>query len=178
MEQGDVHLASVVTRYAKATPFPMRIAEMGFPTEKGRYYDLTPIVQEHVSCAGVSMGICLVNTRHTSAGLWLNERGEGIPLDLEATLDRFASESATYQHDLQMHRSQGISMDTEPRNGYSHQRSLLFPSDISIPIIAGKLALGTYQSIMFVELDGPRETRQVTVSCMGHPAVIPYLPPV
>lgn len=113
--------------------------------------DITPQVAEIVEHAGISEGTCLVYVRHTTAAITINENADpNIGMDLVEALNHLIPEGV-WQHDK---------IDT---NGAAHiKASLIGPSE-TIPVRDGKLLLGTWQAVMLVEFDGPRE-RQVIVT--------------
>lgn len=105
--------------------------------------------------AGVERGVCTVFVPHTTAGVVCNEHETRLRSDIERTLERLAPEDAGYEHDA---------IDD---NAAAHLRAMVLGESVSIPFADGDLALGTWQSVLFVECDGPR-TREVEVT--GTPA--------
>ena len=115
--------------------------------------DLTAEVAERVIAAGVRTGVAHVHTSHTTTALVLNEKEPLLLQDLRRTLERLVPDGTSYAHDDIVRR--GAAPD-EPRNGAAHCRALLLPSSQCLPIREGRLALGRWQSLFLVELDGPR----------------------
>lgn len=74
---------------------------------------------------------------------------------MEFTLDNLISDKFSYQH------------DRIDNNAKSHLKSFLLSSGESLPIKNGKLDLGIWQSVFFIELDGPRRSRTVTLTMVG-----------
>jgi secondary thiamine-phosphate synthase enzyme len=111
--------------------------------------DLTPRVAELVARAGVTDGLCSVYTPHATAAIVVNENDDpNVCVDVLDALDRLVP-AGVWRHD----RIDG--------NAASHiQATILGPGE-TIPVQAGKLLLGTWQAVMLVELDGPRERRVV-----------------
>lgn len=95
-------------------------------------------------------GTCTVFVPHTTAGVTINEAESRLLADIETILSKLVPAEDGYEHDA---------IDD---NAAAHLRSILLGSDLSIPVTNGELALGTWQSILFVESDGPRP-RTVTV---------------
>ena len=95
-------------------------------------------------------GACTVFVPHTTAGLVVNEAESGLLADLEDYLRRLAPDDGDYRHDR---------IDD---NADAHLRATMLGESVSVPVRDGELALGTWQSVLFVECDGPR-TRQVDV---------------
>ena len=95
-------------------------------------------------------GVCHVFVEHTTAGVVVNEAESRLRADLEDFLsDAVADE--------------GWGHDEIDDNADSHLRAMLLGNDVAIPVSDGDLSLGTWQSVLFVECDGPR-TRRVRVT--------------
>jgi secondary thiamine-phosphate synthase enzyme len=109
--------------------------------------DITDSVREALEESGVVKGICLVYTIHTTTGLTVNEADTALINDILSLLERVAPQSAGYLHD----RSDG--------NAHAHLRATLLGSSVVIPVEQNRLVLGTWQRILFFELDGPRRRR-------------------
>ncbi|WP_408958731.1 secondary thiamine-phosphate synthase enzyme YjbQ [Natrinema sp. 74] len=98
-------------------------------------------------------GTCTAFVEHTTAGLVVQENEPRLRGDLESFLrDRVPDE--------------GHAHDDLDGNADSHLRATLVGPDVTIPIEDGNLALGTWQSVLLVECDGPR-TRTVSVTTVG-----------
>ena len=122
-------------------------------TTKREMVDLTARVAELVAAADVDEGLCSVYTPHATAAIVVNENDDpNVCVDVLDALDRLVP-AGVWRHD----RVDG--------NAASHiQATILGPGE-TIPIREGKLMLGTWQAVMLVELDGPRDRRVlVTVS--------------
>ena len=109
--------------------------------------DLSSYVGDAVRAASVEEGLCCVYVPHATAAIVINENADpNIGDDLLDVLNRLIPEGV-WRHD----KIDG--------NGAAHLKaSILGPSE-TIPIRRGRLALGTWQAIMLVELDGPRDRR-------------------
>jgi len=118
-------------------------------TTKREMIDLTARVAEIVARAEVSEGLCSVYTSHATAAIVVNENDDpNVCVDVLDALDRLIP-AGVWRHD----RVDG--------NAASHiQATILGPGE-TIPIRAGRLLLGTWQAVMLVELDGPRDRRVV-----------------
>jgi secondary thiamine-phosphate synthase enzyme len=118
--------------------------------------DLTARVAEIVARSGLAEGLCSVYVPHATAAIVINENDDpNICTDVLDALDRLIP-AGIWRHD----RVDG--------NAASHiQATLLGPGE-TIPVKDGRLQLGTWQAVMLVELDGPRERRVlVTISPSG-----------
>jgi len=117
-------------------------------------YEITRKVDQVISEAGIETGICHIFTHHTSASLTLCENADPtVRQDLEHFMARLVPDGdPLFQHTLE-----------GPDDMAAHIRSILSKMDLTVPVSGGRNALGTWQGIFFVELDGPR-SRKVWVS--------------
>lgn len=124
-------------------------------TEPGiQIYNITPEVQKIVSATSIKNGQVLVFSRHTTTAVVINENEERLLADIKVFLDKVAPASQHYLHnDLHM---RDVPED-EPMNAHSHIMAITLNTSEVVPIIDGKLSLGTWQSVLFFELDGPRK---------------------
>ena len=118
--------------------------------------DITSPVEEYLQSNNIENGICLVYTLHTTTGLIVNEFDEGLIRDIMNLLERIVPANMDYLHNR--HRSDG--------NADAHLRSALLGNSVVIPIEQKRLMMGTWQRILFLELDGPRK-RSVRVKVVG-----------
>jgi secondary thiamine-phosphate synthase enzyme len=95
-------------------------------------------------------GVCTAVVRHTTAALVVQENESRLRADVEAFLADLVPDKG-HRHDQ---------LDD---NADSHLRATLLGPDVSVPVADGDLELGTWQSVLLVECDGPR-TREVSVS--------------
>ena len=111
-------------------------------TPQEGFVDITGQVQKAVRDSGVSAGAALVFVPHTTAAVTINENADPDVLhDLQLALAALAPK-LSYRH------GEG--------NSPAHLKSSLFGCSQMVPIVGGKLALGTWQGIYFCEFDGPR----------------------
>ena len=129
-------------------------------TESGIYiYNITPEIEKLIASTGINNGQVLVFSRHTTTALAINEDEERLLKDVKVFLRKLAPESERYLHnDLHL---RDVPED-EPMNAHSHLMAMMLSTSEVVPIVDGKLALGTYQSVLFFELDGSRKR---TVFC-------------
>ena len=122
---------------------------------KMEFVDITEDVKREVERSGVREGLVNVYTRHTTASIVINEDEEGLLKDFLASLQRIVPDDIyNYLH------------DRIDNNASGHIRSLILSPEVSVPIEEGKLWLGTWQSIFFLELDGPRR-RSFAITVLG-----------
>lgn len=99
-----------------------------------------------------SEGIVNVFTKHSTSAIRVNENEKGLLNDFEKVLKGLVMENDNYRHDF---------IDN---NAASHIRAFILGSSETIPIVDGRLGIGTWQSIFFVELDGPRRGRTINLT--------------
>jgi secondary thiamine-phosphate synthase enzyme len=117
---------------------------------KTHLVDVTSGVREIVT--GQAGRLVTLFVPHTTAGIVVQAAGEGaaeVAVDVESAMERLVNEDWPWRH-----------TEEGDRNPWSHVRSALTASSITIPIVDGDLALGAFQAIFFCEFDGPR-TRQL-----------------
>jgi secondary thiamine-phosphate synthase enzyme len=139
-------------------------------TEKcGQFIDMTGDLLAMVERSGVSNGMALVYSPHTTCAVVINERESGFIEDFNEFLERVAPcEGPYYRHDDLSIRTEGLEDDPhDVPNGHSHVRAaMLSSSSQALPIVDGKLLLGHYQKVFFCELDRARE-RKVFMQVIG-----------
>ena len=123
--------------------------------------DITEEVQEAVQESGVRDGVCCVYSPHTTCSVRVNEWEAGFLEDFAAMLRRLVPSEHYYAHDDWDRRTENICPeDMDVGNGHSHCMSMLLgPAGESIPVRDGELCLGTWQRVLFLELDRERERR-------------------
>ncbi len=130
-----------------------------------QFIDITDRITALVDISGVSLGIVNVQALHTTTAILLNENEPLLLTDFEATLSRTVPAERRYLHDDPSLRAINLTPN-ERRNGHSHCRALLLGASACLNIVEGRLMLGRWQRLFFVELDGPRE-RLVSAVVLG-----------
>ena len=126
-------------------------------------YNITPQLVKLLEQTSIKAGQILVFSRHTTTALAINEDEERLLEDVKVHLEKLAPSSGKYLHnDLHL---RDVPPD-EPINAHSHLMAMMLSTSEVIPIAEGKLALGTWQSVLFFELDGPRK-RTIFVQISG-----------
>lgn len=144
----------------------LRVATLRLTADRApQFIDITDMVQDEVSRSAVLQGIALVFSRHTTAGIKINENEPELMKDMEAFLRRLSPADAAYCHNNFEVRTVNVEEDECP-NGHAHCQQLLLNTSETVPIIDGRLHLGVWQRIFLVELDRPRP-REVLVQVMG-----------
>ncbi len=126
--------------------------------------DVTALVAERVRRSGVATGTAPVQSRHTTAGLFLNENEPRLLEDIEAFLGRLLP-AGPCRHDQLDAREGPVAVDERP-NGRAHLAALLLPSFACLNVVEGEIDLGRWQSLFLAELDGPR-TRTLSIVVAG-----------
>jgi len=125
----------------------MKWTQIDVPTgARIQVLDITGTVAAELAKTGVKCGICYVYIPHTTAGLTINENANpDVARDILAGLARLVPATGDYRH-------------TEG-NSDAHIKASLMGFYVMVPVIDGRLALGTWQAIYFCEFDGPRPRR-------------------
>jgi secondary thiamine-phosphate synthase enzyme len=123
----------------------------------GEIVDLTEGVEAVVRQSEVQAGVAVVFAPGSTVGVTTMEFEPGGVADLQALLDGLVPARADYEHNARNH-------DT---NGHAHLRAALVGASESVPIVAGRLALGTWQQIVLLDFDDRPRERQVTVQVLS-----------
>lgn len=115
--------------------------------------DITETVRAWVRESDVTHGLLTVMSPHTTARITINERERELQQDMIRWLDQLAPATAPYGHNQ-------APVD-DRLNAHAHLLGLFMNASETIPVTDGELELGGWQSLFFVELDGPREHREV-----------------
>ena len=120
--------------------------------------EVTAEVQRAVAASGIRTGVATVFVQHTSASLVLCENADpDVRADLETLLARLAPDGdRAYRHDTE-----------GPDDMAAHARTVLTASSLTIPVSAGRLALGTWQGLYLYEHRSAPHSRSIVVTVMG-----------
>jgi len=135
------------------------------------FIDLTPFLNQAVGESGVHKGLAHVILKHTSASISIQEFEPNLLGDFETFLKGFASDDPEVPQLLhnQLWRRPDRPAD-EPLNADAHIKSLFMGNSRVVTVEGGKPDLGTWQRIILVEMDGPRE-REVSIMVQGDTAL-------
>ena len=122
------------------------------------FHDIGAELQQAVTRSGVQSGICHVFLRHTSASLLITENADpDVRRDLESFISRLAPDGdPSYLHSME-----------GPDDMPAHIRSVLTSSELTIPVRAGRLALGTWQGAYLWEHRLRPHRRRIDVTVIG-----------
>ena len=124
---------------------------------KDEIADITDDVQRIVSASKIRSGIACVFVAGSTAGVTTVEHEPGLVSDLQDAMDRLYPKGIGYEH----HRRWGDG------NGHSHVRASMLGPSLTVPVVDGKLLLGTWQQIVLMEFDNKPRTREVFVQVVG-----------
>lgn len=113
--------------------------------------NITSEVQRIIKSNKIENALVNISTKHTTTGIIINEDEKGLKEDI-INLYEHLIPFDDYYH------------DRIDNNARSHLKSLLSNPNQTLPVINGKICLGTWQSIFFVELDGPRKNRCIDIT--------------
>ncbi len=135
----------------------MRTIEIDIDSSQQRIVDLTTQLERF--CAEQGDGLVNVFVPHATAGLALMELGSGSEGDLIAALERLLPRDGRYRH---AHGSSG--------HGADHLLPVLVSPSVTLPVIGGRVALGTWQSLVLVDLNVDNPRRHVRLSFVPAPS--------
>jgi secondary thiamine-phosphate synthase enzyme len=127
--------------------------------------DITDLVAATIERLQVRVGLVNVQALHTTTAIVVNEHEPLLHADFADLLSRVAPAHEPYRHDDVRQRTVNLTPD-ERVNGHAHCRALLLPTSACLNVVNGRLLLGRWQRLFFVELDGPQD-RHLSVLIMG-----------
>jgi secondary thiamine-phosphate synthase enzyme len=120
--------------------------------------DITTDVARRVGESGLSDGQVLIFVPGSTAAITTIEYESGVVRDLKEAIERLAPAGIPYRHDARWGDG----------NGYAHVRAALVGPSISVPLIDGRLVLGTWQQIVLIDFDNAPRDRKILVSVSGY----------
>jgi secondary thiamine-phosphate synthase enzyme len=139
------------------TPDHLATARLVVETKGAGFCEITREVQRFVDAAAAKGGIVLLYLRHTSASLVIQENADhDVRTDLMTALERLAPADAGWIHDVE-----------GPDDMPAHVKTMLTGISLHIPVIDGKLALGTWQGIYVVEHRARPHMREIILQFVG-----------
>ncbi|MFW9974820.1 MAG: secondary thiamine-phosphate synthase enzyme YjbQ [Candidatus Thorarchaeota archaeon] len=119
--------------------------------------DITSTVEKTVKKSEIQTGICTIFCTGSTGSITTIEFESGLLEDFPVAMERIAPKNAVYQHHLRWRDG----------NGHSHIRASILGPSLTIPFLKGKLTLGTWQQIVFVDFDNRPRSRQLEVMLIG-----------
>ena len=119
--------------------------------------DLTGYVEDVLRHSKIEDGLVTVFCPGSTGAITTIEYESGVLRDLQKALEKIAPFDIPYEHDKRWGDG----------NGFSHVRAALMKPGLSIPLIQGRLGLGTWQQIVFIDFDNRRRERNILVHVMG-----------
>ena len=119
--------------------------------------DITGRVTTIVGRSGIQNGLVTIFCSGSTGGITTIEFESGVINDLKKAIEKIAPSNISYEHDKRWGDG----------NGFSHVRAALMKPSLTIPVVRGKLALGTWQQIVFMDFDNRERDRKVVVQIIG-----------
>jgi len=126
-------------------------------SEEGDIVDITEKVEAETKESKLSNGIVTIFVPGSTGAVTTIEYEPGLLRDLPAALERVAPKGANYEHQKMWHDG----------NGHSHVRASMIGPSLTVPIVNGHLSLGTWQQIVFLELDVRPRERSLILTMIG-----------
>ena len=131
-------------------------SEIRLDTERRKeLVDITEMVASAISHSGIRNGMCLIHSMHSTSAIILNENESGLRTDILKKISEDYPAGMGWQHDR---------IDD---NADGHLAGAFIGPSLTLPVKEGRPVLGTWQSVFFLELDGPRTGRRILVEIMG-----------
>jgi len=140
-----------------------KISSTTFVIRTSQRVELKSITKEVVAFVEqtpIRDGIVHISSLHTTAGLMMNEVQGALLSDMSNMFEQIIPSAVYYKH------NDPLLSDCDRRNADAHLRAVVVGHSVSIPIIGGRLKLGTWQNVLLTEFDGPNN-RKVHVQVMG-----------
>ncbi len=131
----------------------IRISSQGFHDMQ----DITGKVAEALSLSRIQNGTVTVFVPGSTGGLTAIEYESGLEQDFAEMMDRIIPQGRSYHHDARWGDG----------NGFSHVRASLLGPSLTIPVVKGRMTLGTWQQIVFIDFDNRSRDRELVVQIMG-----------
>ena len=133
----------------------MTVKSYSFKIDTRKKFEIIDITSKINELIDIEEGFVSIFSRHSTSAIVVNENEKGLLQDFEFMLNNLVSDKFSYSH------------DRIDNNASSHLKSFLLSSSESLPVKNSRLDLGTWQSVFFVELDGPRANRTITLTMVG-----------
>ena len=116
--------------------------------------DITSNVDAAIAEGGLKRGLVNIYSKHSTSAIFINENEAGLVEDYVDIIEKLVPTGDNYRH------------DRIDNNADSHLRSFIIGNNETVPFENGSMNLGTWQSVFFLEMDGPRN-RRITITIIG-----------
>ncbi len=123
-------------------------------SDRVQIIDITRSIDAALGESGLRKGLVNIYSKHSTSAIFINENESGLLEDYLNLISKLVPTGDNYRH------------DRIDNNADSHLRSFIIGNNETIPFENGSMSLGTWQSVFFLEMDGPRN-RKVTITIMG-----------
>lgn len=129
-------------------------------TERVELKSITREIEAFVEQSPISHGAVLISSLHTTCGILINEKQGALLSDITTMFEQIIPRGVYYKH------NDPLLSDCDRKNADAHLRTVVAGLSLSIPVVEGRLKLGTWQSIILAEFDGPNN-RKLHLQVMG-----------
>ena len=120
-------------------------------------HDITPDLEQSLKESRIREGLLTVMVSGSTAAVTTIENEPGAIADLKQALDRIAPLDIEYAHNIRWNDG----------NGFAHVRAALMKPALSIPVIGGRMSIGTWQQVVFLDFDNRPRSRSLVVQIIG-----------
>ena len=157
----DQATPSTSTLAEHSNGFRLRAETLTVPThDRLELINITERLAAEVRASGIRDGLAVVSSLHTTLALFINEFQGALLDDIRTFLEESVVRNRYYKH------NDPSFSDCDRSNADAHLRALLLGHSLALPVRNGELLLGTYQSVILAELDGPRD-RALQLQILG-----------
>ncbi len=129
-------------------------------SERMQLLNITDRINEIVRKSGIRDGLVHLQSLHTTSSIFINEWQDALVHDVKTFFEQVVMQDQYYRHNDPLHS------DCERKNADSHMRGMLMGQTLCLQVRNASVLLGTWQSIIFAEFDGPR-SRSLAVQVSG-----------
>lgn len=119
--------------------------------------DITGLVNQHLAQSGIKRGAVILFVPGSTGAITTIEYESGVIQDLADAIERLAPRDIPYAHDQRWGDG----------NGYSHVRAALLGPSLHVPVVDGRLSLGTWQQVVLINFDNRARRRRLIIQVMG-----------
>ena len=123
------------------------------------FVEITDKVKDAIKKSKMKDGLIVLTSQHTTSAICINEKCDRLQEDMKELLTKIAPPNAGYKHNH--------STVDGRSNAHSHLMSMLLKTTETVAVVESKLQMGAWQTIFFIELDGPRGERKISLMLIG-----------